>query len=121
MQGGTFPLSRSTDGAVSEPDVRVGQPPSNLKGTVTVTGLTAGSSYFLYRYLGTAALPSGPNNWDTGYQAKTPFTAEGESWVFADPLPFASNSAVYYVAGAQKGEKKGGWEWVDSRRGQARG
>ena len=98
VKGVTFPVSLSTDGSVQEPDVRVGQPPITLKGVVTVTGLTAGGKYTLYRYLGTETLPTGPSNWDVGYEAKTPFTAQGSSWVFADPLGFESNSAVYYVA-----------------------
>ena len=96
MKGATFPVSLSTDGAVSEPDVRMGQPPSNLKGEVTVTGLTAGSSYILYRFLGTDALPKGPD-FSAGFQYKTPFTAAGPSWTHADPHTFLSSSAVYYV------------------------
>jgi hypothetical protein len=98
VTGTTFPLSLSTLGSVSEPDVRMGQSPSNLRGTVTVTGLTTGSNYILYRYGSTAALPTGPNNWDTGFETKTPFTATGATWKFDDPKTFASNTAVYYVA-----------------------
>ena len=97
VSGSTFPVSLSTPGSISEPDVRMGQAPSNLKGTVTVTGLTAGSRYILYRYGSTAALPAGPN-FDTGYDAKTPFTAAAGSFTYEDPKTFASNTAVYYVA-----------------------
>jgi hypothetical protein len=97
VSGATFPLSLSTPGSVSEPDVRMGQSPSSLTGTVTVTGLTVGASYILYRYNSTAALPMGPN-FDIGYDTKTPFTAAAPSWTFDDTKPFASNTAVYYVA-----------------------
>lgn len=97
VNGTTFPVSLSTDGAVSEPDTRMGAPPSSLKGTVTVRGLTPGTKYILYRYLGTETLPTGPNNFNVGFQYATPFTASAESWTLKDPKPFASNTAIYYV------------------------
>lgn len=79
-----------------EPDVRFFQRAVELHGTVTVYGLKAGGKYMLYRYKGTAALPS--SNFDKGYEFKTPFEAKGEIWVYQDPHPFMSNGATYYVA-----------------------
>lgn len=94
---GTLPVSLSTDGAVSEPDTRQGQPPAALHGTVTVSGLTSGTSYVLYRYNGTAALPLGPP-FDVNYEFKVPFVATAATWTYVDPQTFLSNTATYYVA-----------------------
>ena len=99
VNGTTFPTSVSTPGAAGEPNVRAGQPAVALQATLTVTGLTAGSAYVLYRYNGTDALPAGPP-FDVGFQAKTPFTAAKDSFVFADPLPFMSDTAVYWLTAA---------------------
>ena len=76
--------------------MRVGEPPAQLTGIVTVSGLTKGASCFLCRYNSTATLPSAPPL-DVGC-TKTAFTATATTWVFPDPETFASNSAVYYVA-----------------------
>ena len=84
---GTLPVSLTTSGSAGEPDTRVGQPPSKLKGTVTVTNLTAGQNYIVYRYLGTENLPTGPP-WDKNAQFKTTFTSQGESWTHEDPNTF---------------------------------
>lgn len=67
-----------------------------LTGTVTVQGLKAGGEYVLYRYKGTAALPGA--DFDQGYEYKTPFTADGDTWTFEDPNTFPSDAATYYVA-----------------------
>ena len=91
-----FPTSVSTPGSAGEPNVRQGQPAVALSATLTVTGLTSGTKYILYRYNGTAALPAAPPL-DVGAQTKTPFTAAGTSFVHKDPLPFFSDTAVYWV------------------------
>jgi len=96
ITGATLPTSLFTSGAHGEPNVRQGQPSVPLTGTVTVGGLTSGSSYVLYRYNGTETLPSGPPF--TGYQYKTPFTATGPTWALTDPTTFDSDSAIYYIA-----------------------
>merc|ERR1712157_76858 len=71
-----------------EPNIRSREKPVQLTGTVTVHGLTAGEQYLLYRYTGTAALPS--SDFERGYEHKTPFTAQSETWTFQDPDTFAS-------------------------------
>ena len=95
---GTLPVSLATSGSAGEPNVRIGQPPVPLTGTVTVSGLTKGTSCFLCRYNSTAALPSGPPFVGC---TKTAFVAPAATWVYTDPIPFASNSAVYYVAACE--------------------
>lgn len=81
----------------SEPDVReFWELPAELSATLTVHGLTVGNSYVLYRYSGTAALPS--SNFEDGYEHKYAFTAVAETWSFSDPNKFMSNGATYYVA-----------------------
>ena len=67
----------------------------------TLTGLTSGKAYTLYRYEGTAALPTDSTAKQTGYVAKTDFTASGATWVFKDTKGIASDTATYYRAFAQ--------------------
>ena len=51
----------------------------------------------LYSYSGTDALPSKPP-YSVGYEFEHKFTAKAATWAYADPNPFMSNSATYYVA-----------------------
>ena len=95
--GPILPVALITPGAVSEPNIRDGAPAVNLTGTVIVGGLSAGARGVLYRYNGTDALPAGPP-YSVGAAYSTPFTAAGSTWTFADPVPFLSSSATYYVA-----------------------
>jgi len=94
---GNLPVILGVD-SQSEPNIRSswGGDAVALRGTVTVSGLTAGNNYVLYRYGSTATLPTGSST--EGYEHKTPFTADGSTWIFADPNTFMSSSAVYYVA-----------------------
>ena len=85
--------------SLAQPDVRQGAAPAALHGNVTVSGLTPGSFYVLYRYNGTDTLPAGPP-FSVGAAYTTPFTAKAATWTFADPVTFASNSATYYLAAA---------------------
>ena len=66
---------------------------------MTVAGLTPGSKYALYRYNGTASVPSGPP-FAPGAAIVTPFTAAASTWFYADPVTFLSSSATYYLAAA---------------------
>ena len=94
---GAIPVSVQTSGAVEEPNVRQGARPATLYANVTVTGLTAGSQYVLYRYGSTESLPAGPP-FAPAAEASTPFTAAGDTHSYADPKPFMSDSAVYWLA-----------------------
>ena len=79
----------------SEPDVTRGQRPSRMTGTVTVTGLQVGQSYELWRW------DSVESAYDYANASKTvPFIAQNassRSFVYADPDPIISNTAVYYA------------------------
>jgi hypothetical protein len=99
VSGALLPVSLSTPGAVSEPDVRVGAAPVPLKGTVTVAGLRTGDKGVLYRFNATnpANVPTGPP-FAAAAEYSTPFTATGAEWTFVDPVPFISSGATYYIA-----------------------
>ena len=96
--GETFAVALSTDGAVYEPNVRSWERASELHANLTVSGLTAGESYSLFRYDGTAALPSTVASAAATASRKVDFTASGSSWAHADPHTFKSDQAVYYLA-----------------------
>jgi len=75
----------------SEPDSRSGEKAVPIKGTLTVTDLTVGSSYDIYR-------------WDTVDEAftyrdnfkKISFQATSSTFVYEDSNSFLSNSTTYY-------------------------
>ena len=90
----TMPASLAVDPWKQEPDTRSGQKPVPLKGTLTVTGLTAGATYAIYR-------------WDTVAEAftdysddarRTSFTATDATFAYADDKTFQSDTATYYHA-----------------------
>jgi hypothetical protein len=93
---GTLPVALEVD-TTEEPNVREGQKPSKLTGTVTVSGLTAGKQYTLYRYDSTDAVPAAAP-FDKGASSTKSFTASADTWTFTDPTTFASDGATYYVA-----------------------
>jgi len=101
VSGDTLPVSITTDGAVSEPNVREGASPKQLTAQVRISGLQALKEYVIYRYDGTEKLPSGAP-FDVGYSYKTTFRALGATHSFTDEHSFSSDSAVYYVAVAAK-------------------
>jgi len=99
---GTLPLSLSVDDAAhTEPDVRSGSKANLVNGTVTVSGLSAGESYQLFRYNSTANLPAQAPFAPTA-QVVTNFDASDTTWTHVDPLPFMSDTAVYYLAAKQQ-------------------
>lgn len=75
----------------SEPDTRSGKAPRLLKGTLTAAGLTAGSTYSIYR-------------WDSVEDAftysdsfkKTSFQAKADTFVYSDGEGFQSSGTTYY-------------------------
>ena len=98
VEGGLLPVSLSTKGASSEPNTRNGEKPTMLSGAVTVSGLTAGKAYTLYRFNSTANLPSGPPFETAAWESKKAFDASGSTWSYEDPRSFSSASATYYIA-----------------------
>ena len=91
---GPIPVSLSVS-KQEEPDVRDGQPPSFLSGTVAVSALTPGKQYTLYRYEGTETLPTDGTSGTTATH-KTPFTPTAATWTFKDGFPIRSSTAQYY-------------------------
>jgi len=69
----------------------------DMHGIVTIRGLTTGKSYVLYRYASYKKVPTN-SEFDTGYEYKTPFTADGETHTYKDPHSFPSKGTTYYVA-----------------------
>lgn len=75
----------------SEPDTRRGQSPTQLTGTVHISGLAAGAKYAVYR-------------WDTvesafDYSSATSvhrFTASASTQTYTDPKTFISSGTTYY-------------------------
>jgi len=80
-----------------EPNVRLSESASWLRGTVRVQGLQPGARYALYRFDGTEALPEDDLD-SAAHGRKVRFVAEAETWTYEDPVEFLSSSAVYYVA-----------------------
>lgn len=86
-------LSLSISPSASEPDTRAGEPPKPIHGTVTISDVTPGSTYHLYR-------------WDSVEDALTytpefkyhVFIGNGTTYTYSDPKPFMSDSATYYRA-----------------------
>jgi hypothetical protein len=93
---GSLPISLQVD-ILTEPNIRQGDPPKPIHGTVTVSGLSAGSQYTLFRFNSTKNLPSRPPFAPTA-EYTTDFTASSSTWKFQDPHTFMSNSATYYLA-----------------------
>ena len=85
----------------AEPDVRQFQKATQIHGTVTAHGLTAGSTYSIYRYPDTASVPAGPP-FAAGASHTHKFTATADTFTWADPNTFSSHSATYYLAAAGK-------------------
>ena len=92
-----FPVSVSTPGSAGEPNVRAGAAPVQLLATLTITGLASGGKYMLFRYNGTQQLPQAPP-FSAGAESSTPFTAAASSHEIKDPVPFWSDTAVYWLA-----------------------
>jgi len=81
-----------------EPDTRGGALPALMSGTVTVSNLTLGGSYALFRYKGTESVPTDGST--AGYEFKTLFNASATTWEYKDPHSIISSTAVYYHAHA---------------------
>lgn len=90
-EASSVPVSLTIDQWQSEPDVRSGEKPRQLKGTLTVSDLTVGTHYVLFRWDGVA---------DAFDQSKATvvqrFTATKDIEVIEDPRSFQSDGATYY-------------------------
>jgi len=85
------PVRLSISPWASEPYTRGGETPIDITGTLTISELTIGSAYDVYR-------------WDSAEEAFvyndankiTTFTATEDTYTFEDPKKFLSSSATYY-------------------------
>ena len=90
-QSSAMPASLRIDPWKSEPDTRSGEQPEALKGTLTVTELTAGATYDVYRWDSVAEAFTYSDKYK-----RTSFTATTSSYVFADDTSFQSDGTTYY-------------------------
>ena len=84
-------MSLSISPFASEPYTRGGEKPIEITGTLTASGLKAGSKYDIYRWDSAEAafVYKDSNKIET-------FTATNNTYAFKDPNSFLSNSATYY-------------------------
>jgi hypothetical protein len=94
----TLPVSLSV-ASPSEPNVSQGASPVQMTGTVTVTGLSSGVTYSLFRYDDYTAVPSAASAAgyaSSSYTHRTDFTATGSTWTLVDPNTFTSDGSSTY-------------------------
>jgi hypothetical protein len=94
----TLPVSLSVPSS-SEPNVSQGASPVQMTGTVTVTGLSSGVTYSLFRYDDYTAVPSAASAAgyaSSSYTHRTDFTATASTWTLVDPNTFASDGSSTY-------------------------
>jgi len=89
-----MPASLSISPWQKEPDTRSGEKPTVLTGTLTVTGLTAGTKYDIYRW---DTVDAAFKEYTAEYK-KTSFTATADTYVYADEKTFSSDGTTYYRA-----------------------
>ena len=80
-----------------EPNVRQFQKPVEISGNVTVSGLTEGTSYVLYRYDGTENVPKSVDELNSTASFSYPFVADSAIETLAVPDTFSSHSATYFI------------------------
>jgi len=98
IQGETIPTVLSTDGAVQEPNVRIGEPAVGLAGWVMMSKLTKGAEYAVYRFDGVDTLPATTAELEVAkYTWRHVYKAAGEASTYPDPVDIPSDGAVYYV------------------------
>jgi len=93
--GRALPVSITVD-RWDEPDLPSGEHPAELQVVVTMTGLTAGQPYILYKYAGVKGLPVG-NDYAKGATSKYAFTATKSTEVYTDPNKISSAASTYYM------------------------
>ena len=86
-----MPVSLRIDPWLSEPDIRGGEMPIPLKGTLTVTGLQAGSSYDIYRWDSVKDAFTYSDNFKKFF-----FKAANGTFIYTDDKSFQSDSTTYY-------------------------
>jgi hypothetical protein len=98
IAGDTIPTVLSTDGAVQEPNVRLGEPAVGLTGWVMMSQLQKGAEYAVYRFDRTDSLPASTAELATAHFTwQHIFKAASASATYPDPVDIPSNGAVYYI------------------------
>mgnify|MGYP000335800443 FL=1 len=93
------PVSLAVD-RFDEPDIVEGAKAAEIHGTVTVTGLTAQSSYRLYRWDDYNTLPADGNYAGSNFTHSFDFVANDTTYSFTDPNSILSSGTTYYRAQA---------------------
>lgn len=86
-----LPLSLTLDKWQSEPDIRSGASPIQLTGTVSVSGLTGGTKYSIYRWDSV----EDAFNYDKPHSVHR-FTATKDTEIYTDTETFSSDGTTYY-------------------------
>jgi len=82
---------------IKEPNIRVGTPPANLTGKVTCQGTKVGSKHGIYRFKdGNVGVPADLNDYELVAEGVFHFVADTTSYVWYDPNPIVSSTAVAY-------------------------
>merc|ERR1712072_43871 len=89
-----MPASLHIDPWKSEPDTRSGDKPEALKGTLTVTGLSVGAKYDIYRW---DSVKEAFTEYTAQYK-RSSFTATNDTYVYEDDKSFQSDGTTYYRA-----------------------
>lgn len=90
-QGIAMPASLHIDPWKSEPDTRSGETPEALKGTLTVSGLTVGNKYDIFRWDSVGLAFTYMDDYK-----KASFTADSDTHVYTDDKSFQSDGTTYY-------------------------
>lgn len=89
---GALKANLHIDPSRSEPDTRSGQRPSQLSGTLTVSGGIAGQKYEIFRWDSVEET----FNYNRHYVVHSFVFPQNGDYVFADPRTFRSNGNTYY-------------------------
>lgn len=79
-----------------EPNVRTGEKPVEMNGTILISGLKSGASYTVYRYNSIDSVPTDSNYVSSSYDSKKSFVAGGDSYSYVDTEKIISDGATYY-------------------------
>ena len=93
--GRALPLTLRVN-TTDEPDVRSGEAPVLLQGTLSLSGLQTGVSYAIYRWDSYEAFPTAGAYANSSYAQRYAFSAQSETFEMIDDNLFLSDSSVVY-------------------------
>lgn len=92
-----LPLSMSVNNT-NEPNIRRGEPPVQLQASLTISDLSPGNTYAIYRWDNYQNFPTSSANYATSnYAHKYSFQADSAIYQFADENLFLSSGSTYYA------------------------